>query len=221
MSLDLLLDLLLPSRCAGCDARGDALCGQCGGLLDDPFEVRRAATAHGPPVYALADYAGVARTLVLGYKERGRRDLAEPLGRMMARVLPWLRGARSAEDGTWWLVPAPSRARAARRRGGSHLLRLARATAEALARDGQSVAVAPALRLSAGVVDSVGLAGAQRAANLAGRVWVRRDGAPAPGTPVVLLDDVVTTGATVAACVRALADAGLPVSATLVLTATG
>jgi predicted amidophosphoribosyltransferase len=221
MALDLLLDLLLPARCAGCDARGDVLCVRCGGMLDGPYEVRRAATAHGPPVYALADYAGAARTLVLAYKERGRRDLAAPLGRMMAGVLPWLRGARPAEDGTWWLVPAPSRARASRERGGAHLLRLARATAEALSRGGQPAAVAPALVLSAGVADSVGLAGPQRAANLAGRVRVRPAGAPPPGTPVVLLDDVVTTGSTMAACVAALAAAGLSVGASLVLTATG
>lgn len=215
------LDLLLPHRCAGCDMRGQVLCARCRAVLGRPFPVRRAVTAHGPPVYALAGHAGVARAVLLACKERDRWALAAPLGRVMAQALPWLRGARPDGRGTWWLVPVPSRARAARLRGGSHLLRLARATATALAEDGRAAAVAPALRLAPGVLDSVGLSAPQRAANLAGRVRLSPAGAPPPGTPVVLLDDVVTTGATVATCVRTLADAGLSVTVALVLTATG
>jgi predicted amidophosphoribosyltransferase len=170
-------------------------------------------------VYALATYRDTARGIVLGFKERGRRDLAIPLGRMMAAVLATLDGPRPAADGTWWLVPAPSRGRAARRRGGSHTLAMARCMAGALAIRGQPAAVAPALRLAAGVRDSVGLRAADRIANLAGRVLLRPQGVPPPGTPVVLLDDVVTTGATAAACVAELAEAGVGVTAVLALTA--
>jgi predicted amidophosphoribosyltransferase len=117
-------------------------------------------------------------------------------------------------------VPAPSRRRAARLRGGSHLHALARATAAALAAHGRPAAVAPALRLTSGALDSAGLNAADRIANLAGRVQFHPPGAPPPRTPVVLLDDVVTTGATAAACVRALTAAGHPVGVILTLTAT-
>lgn len=214
-------DALFPVRCAGCDASGTRLCERCAKTLaGGAFEVRRGVLRDGPPVYALADYTATARTLVLAFKERGRRDLSGPLGQLMASALPRLPGARTDVDGTWWLVPAPSRPRAARARGGSHMMALARSCAAELAAARRPAAVAPALRLAAGAVDSVGLDGPARIANLAGRVRFRPAGAPPARTPVVLLDDVVTTGATAAACVRELRRADLAVRAVLTLTAT-
>jgi predicted amidophosphoribosyltransferase len=215
-----LVDLILPPRCAGCGSAGPPLCILCAGAFDGPFDVNRPLTATGPPVHALAAYRDTARTILLAFKERGRRDLATPLGRMTAAVLPTLAAARPASDGTWWLVPAPSRSRAARRRGGSHILRLARATAAALADRGQPAAVAPALRLANSTRDSIGLDASARVTNLTGRVHAHPPGAAPPDTPVVLLDDVVTTGATAAACVRELANMGLTVTVVLALTAT-
>src|ERR1700761_443886 len=107
-----LVDLFLPVDCGGCGAGGVVLCVRCAGAFDGPFEVRRPTVANGPPVHALGVYRDAARAVVLAFKERGRRDLALPLGRMMAAVLPTL-DVSPAEDGVWWLVPAPSRAVAA------------------------------------------------------------------------------------------------------------
>jgi predicted amidophosphoribosyltransferase len=215
----LALDLLLPAVCAGCGAPGAACCPACRGDLGRPQPAPRSPLL--VPVHALAPYSGVPRRLVLAYKERGRRDLADPLGRAMAETLPGLPGARAAPDGTWWLVPAPSRRPASRRRGGAHLLRLARRCANHLTRAGHSAAVAPALLLSPGARDAVGLGRDQRAANLATHIRLDARGLPPPGTPVVLLDDVITTGATIATCTRALTAAGCEVSAALVLTSAG
>ncbi len=215
-----LVDLFLPVTCAGCAAAGVTLCVRCAGAFDGPFDVHRTAIANGPPVHALGHYGDAARTVVLHFKERGRRDLAEPLGRMLAAVLPTLDGVEPNPDGTWWLVPAPSRPRAARRRGGSHMLALARRTAAALATRGHDAAVAPALRMSNRARDSAGLTAGARATNLAGRISLDPDGAPPPGTSVVLLDDVVTTGTTAAVCIATLTAADRPVTAVLALTAT-
>lgn len=208
------LELVLPPACAGCGALGASCCPACAAVLSGRGTVERGAGVH-----ALARYDGVARRLVLAHKERGRRDLAAPLGDALARAVPYLPEARAGPDGTWWLVPAPSRRSAARRRGGPHVLALARRCAARLAERGHAVAVAPVLVLGAGARDAVGLGHAQRAANLAGRVRFRPAAAPPPGTPVVLLDDVVTTGATVAACGRVLRWHGLEVTAALALTA--
>ncbi|TVT62307.1 ComF family protein [Amycolatopsis rhizosphaerae] len=213
------LDLLLPSVCAGCGTPGAACCAQCLAGFSRPEPVTRGPTAGLAPVYALARYRDQARRLVLAYKERGRRDLAPPLGDALAAVLPELPPARPDRHGTWWLVPVPSRRSASRVRGGPHLTRLARACATALAARGHGAAVAPALRLAAGARDAVGLDRARRAANLAGRLRLDPRGLPPRSTPVVLLDDVVTTGVTAAACGRALVTSGFPVVLVLTLTA--
>lgn len=247
-----LLDLLVPSECAGCHRPGQAWCSDCARLLGPPFPIRPDGL---PPVYALSHYAGPVRTALLAYKERGHRELAEPFGAAIAAGLRLVADGLAARPRTplespsatrapselqrvqrgrppgrsggpgppgdgWWLVPAPSRASQARRRGGDHVARLAEAAAAELARSGAPAAVAPALRLAAGVRDSVGLDAAARVANLAGRIRPRRSGLPPAGTGVVLIDDVLTTGATVTESVAALRLAGLQPLGVVVLAAT-
>ncbi|MFE9745146.1 ComF family protein [Saccharothrix saharensis] len=197
----MLMNLLFPPRCPGCGTWGVRLCGRCLALFGPPKRV----PGTGPPVFALAAYAGSARELVLAFKERGRRELATVFGALVAAALPRLPGVGPGP----WLVPAPSRASAARARGGSHVLRMAWAS---------GFPVAPALAFTRGVRDSVRLDAASRRANLADRVRLVPRCLPPPGTSVVLLDDVVTTGSTANACVSVLKAAGFGVSAVLTLT---
>jgi predicted amidophosphoribosyltransferase len=167
-------------------------------------------------VLAVGRYTGPLRTGLLRYKERGRRDLAGPLAALLATALHEVIGAAAPGGPVLRLVPAPSQAVAARARGGDHVARICRA----LAAQRPDVRVARPLRLSRGVRDSVGLDAVERAANLAGGVHVRRAAAlrgQLTRGPVVLVDDVVTTGATLRACWSALADAGVPVTAAVVL----
>lgn len=209
-----LLELLLPARCAGCGHPGVPCCGRCRcefGVPATPLPIG-CGLPGGVGAYGLAAYRGAARQLVLAFKERGRRDLGSPLGRLLAD------GVQAVANGPVILVPAPSSRTASRVRGGPHVLRLAQSCAAALAASGRPAAVAPALRLAAGVPDAVGLDAARRAARVAGRVLPEPAGAPPAGSEVVLLDDVLTTGATAAACIEALATIDVRVRAVLVLT---
>ncbi|MGH4010184.1 MAG: ComF family protein [Pseudonocardiaceae bacterium] len=219
-----LLDLLVPVECAGCGSPGPPWCPDCAALLGPPVRVYPPCCSgglpgHAPPVYALGAYHGRLRTALLAYKEHGRRDLGGPLGSALAVALLQLQ-PRTGSSGLC-LVPVPSRRSAAARRGGQHMVLLAQRAAAALARAGVAAAVAPALRMAPGVRDSVGLRAAARQANLAGRVLLRRAGLPPTGTPVVLVDDVVTTGATAVACATALLRAGVDTPAIVAFAAAG
>ena len=179
----------------------------------------------GAPVWALGPYSGPRRGAVIAAKERGRRDLAVPVGIALAGAVRTLRrwgeldppGRRPLV-----LVPAPTRPRAARRRGGDPVLRAARVAARHLG----DCRVHPVLSMRLGARDSVGLSAARRQENLAGRIRatgaasaLRGGGAGAPGPAVVLVDDVVTTGATATESVRVLGAAGVRVAAVLVVAA--
>jgi predicted amidophosphoribosyltransferase len=199
-----LVDLVLPGDCAACGAPEHPWCPRCRGELGSP---RRPHLPGGPAVLAVGRYRGPLRSALLRYKERGRRDLAGPLGALLAAALD-----EAAGPAPVWLVPAPSHPAAARERGGDHVARLCRAVAGL--RPG--VRVARPLRLTRRARDSVGLDAEQRAANLAGRVLVRFAALPGTGA-VLLVDDVVTTGATLRTCRDALAGAGVDVAAAIVL----
>lgn len=110
------------------------------------------------------------------------------------------------------IVPAPTRRSAARQRGGDPITRIAR-TAVAAHPD---VTVTAALRMRAMARDSVGLDISARERNINGRVRLR---GPRPGTEVLLVDDVVTTGATARESVRVLHAAGVQVAAILAIAA--
>ena len=199
-----LVDLVLPSHCVCCDRPGPAWCPGC--RPDTRCEV--IALAHGPPVHAAAEYADQLRTALLSYKERGARSLAGPLADYLAGSLD---SARTADpDGrSPILVPVPSTRAAIRQRGGDHLLRLARLAARQL-----QLAVLPALRLTGPVLDSAGLSADQRAGNLRHRM--RAQPATATGSAIVL-DDILTSGATMTEAARALRAAGWQVPAGAVI----
>ncbi|WP_067963442.1 ComF family protein [Nocardiopsis trehalosi] len=209
-ALSALTGLLLGERCAGCARPGPLLCPPCAAALRSP--PRRCRGRPGcPPVWAAGPYADPHRAVLLEFKERRARALAAPLGARLARAVAAAHGGRGAPV----LVPVPARPGARRRRGYDPVLLLARAAARH--HGGRRPArVAPVLRHRRHVADQVGLDRPGRRANLAGALEARPDPPPRAG-PVVVVDDVVTSGATLAEAARALRAAGWPVAGAAVV----
>ncbi|MBW0014208.1 ComF family protein [Mycobacterium sp.] len=212
-----MLDLVLPLECGGCGAPSTRWCDACAAELSVPADQPHVVNPRVDPqvpVFALGRYAGVRRQAVLALKEHGRGDLVAPLSRALAvgvhRLLSWGMVATPLT-----IVPAPTRRSAARRRGGDPVARLARA---AVARH-PHVAVVPALRMKARARDSVGLGTSARERNIAGRVLFRGECEKLLRTEVVIVDDIVTTGATARESVRTLHAAGIRVAAVLAIAA--
>lgn len=190
-------DVVLPTACAGCARPGERLCRSCCTVALQHVDMA------GLPTVAATEYAGGIRAALVAYKDRDRRELAAPLGRLLGVA------AAAAADGATAvaLVPVPSTRAASRRRGGNHVVRLARQAGRLL-----RLPVCDALTLNRFVRDAAHLSAEARSANMA-----RAMSATAPITmpaaahgrlEAVIVDDIVTTGATVAEAARALVEAG-------------
>ncbi len=209
-----MLDLVLPLECGGCGARSTRWCDACARDLavrpDEPHLISPRVDP-GVPVFSLGRYAGARREAIVAVKEHGRADLVEPLAGALrvglAHLLAW-----GVVASPLTVVPAPTRRWAARRRGGDPVARVALA-ATARHRD---INVVQALRTRALVADSVGLSSSDRQRNIAGRVKVVRPINKKAGE-VLVVDDVVTTGATARESVRVLHTAEVTVVAVLAI----
>lgn len=223
-------DLVLPGTCAGCGTGAPgSLCGDCLGALHSlrPHPVRPTPAPPGlPPCMALGGYDGILREVLLCYKERGRHVLARPMGDWLAAVVASaLRGAGHSVGTPALLVPVPDTSAAARDRYGDHMLRLARRAAVRLSATGWPAGIAAPLAArpkpdSAHLSADARAAAAVRAFTPRPRELHRMRGAVTQGAVVVVLDDVLTTGSTLAAMSAFLRAGGVPVPVAAVLAAT-
>jgi predicted amidophosphoribosyltransferase len=202
----ILLDLVAAKECGGCGRpplRKSALCGPCTQALTAAGTARRAVldARAAPRTFAAAYYEDPVRTMLIHYKERARADLGRVLGVALAgAVVPSLAEVR----GPLLLVPMPSARSAVRQRGADTTAQLARHAAQALRAAGLPARSVPALRQARRVADQAGLDRAERAANLAGALRpAGRRARDLDGADVVLVDDIATTGATLAEGARA------------------
>jgi predicted amidophosphoribosyltransferase len=213
-----LLDLVLPQPCAGCGGHG-SWCAGCADVLAAAARRPLGSTrpdptpAGFPAAAAAAAYDGAVRGALLAHKERGRLSLTAPLGRALAAAVACLDLPRDVV-----LVPVPSSRQAVRERGHDHALRLARHAARVLTEAGQPACARSVLVPTRALGDSAGLGAAGRSANLAGAF---RAAAPVPpGLAVVVVDDVMTTGASLVEATRALTVAGARVHGAATVAAT-
>lgn len=161
------------------------------------------------PVRVCCAYDGAARAALVAYKDGERRDLAGALAPLLAVplvvALDALPGRRAAVAGGPVVVPVPSSRTSRRRRGDLPLHALA-ARATRLLPAGQRPLVVEALRVRRRVADQAGLGAQARWANLHGAFELRPSALPMlrAAAAVVLVDDVLTTGATLAEAQRVL-----------------
>ncbi|HEY5336484.1 MAG TPA: phosphoribosyltransferase family protein [Mycobacteriales bacterium] len=199
---DAIWDLVVGGACAGCGAPGRPWCRACRTALRAAAgPPRRADVAPPPPglptTWTSASYDGPVRAALLAYKERGRRELARPLGGMLAAAL-----CRAATHPQTVTVGIPSSPGSRRDRGYDHVGLLVRS---AVAHGAPPAAAL--LRWNRPTDDQAGLGVEARARNRDSALAARS----CAGVRIVIVDDIVTTGATLAEAARALRAAGADV----------
>lgn len=214
-------ELAFPLSCGGCGRYGEAWCGQCTSETGVPGAAPRPVRLDlraAPRTWAAGEFYGPLARGLTAYKDQDRRDLAAVFGPALRRTvdraaLAWNEPRRVL------VVPVPATRRARNRRGDvplDGLVRVAlrdgraRMSTSGVAGEPQVLTFARLLRTRGRVRDQRELTREQRAENVHGSMHVTgvREVGPSAWPPVIVVDDVCTTGATLAEAARALHTAG-------------
>lgn len=199
-----LVDILYPPRCPACGgaiARQDGLCSDCWGELEVPSHVNQSQDLGAVPVFAATFYNDTSRRLVLAYKHGGRIALARLLAQLIAARLP----EHGDEPMRSVLVPVPLHRWRLWQRGFNQAALLA----QELERMGKGHAELSALVRHKRTPNLGNLGRESRERALKGAIRLNPTyHSRLSGKHVMLVDDVLTSGATSRACIAALKDAG-------------
>jgi ComF family protein len=198
-----ILDLIFPSRCAVCESKGPNLCARCEFVLvSRPHRFSR-GIASG---LAATRYSPEISKLLVGFKDQGQFSLAGQLGVLMLPLSVEINRLNFMVD----LVPVPSRSENFSKRGFVPGVLLAKT----LCKNSANSRVMNCLVFKKAVKDQVGLSSLERARNISGSMSTNQR---VSGRPVYLVDDVVTTGATIQEAWRTMTLAGAVVLGALVI----
>ncbi|MBN9151056.1 MAG: ComF family protein [Salinibacterium sp.] len=192
--------VIFPVDCAGCGAPDRALCELCRARLS--AGIHRQLIADGTVAVSALRYEGRVREMILAFKERGRTDVVRPLSRALRRALEAAAGGCSAPVE---LCTIPATRPALRRRGYRPVELLLRSAGFRAAR---------VLTVAAGTAQQKSLGRTEREGNLQGSFRAAR---AARGRTFIIVDDILTTGATALEAARAITAAGGAVAAVATL----
>lgn len=215
-----LIDYLLPGFCVACAQPPANLCDQCAKDLLLPHPVLREQQLEG---LALTEFNSSSAAILSAIKERGQTALIRPIVKaasdhlakfvdgLAAQQRGSLDAVEFAQDATskLYLVPVPSTPHGMRKRGFVPAHLWAKQIALTLRSAGfGSIEVVRALEFGKNVADQRGLTSQERRENLEGSMVLRAPALQLEGR-ALLIDDVVTTGATIAEAARALGASSL------------
>ncbi len=218
--------VVVPVECPGCGAVDVQWCEECAAQWwQQPLRSESSAGRLGLvggsslPVWAIASLEGSAHAMIAEWKDGGRRDLDRFFARRMSSAAADI--APQLVSASWLVVPVPARTASTARRGVDLPGLLAHAVSEGLRSCGVEAVVVPLLKAHGGDQRVQGARDRWRnAQGLALRHSVLRGLGAQRATPVLIVDDVVTTGASIAGAMRALEVEYLTVGAGLCLAAT-
>lgn len=208
------LDLVLGRGCVMCQQPGRVLCRACLlSLRGTAGPVLAPSLADLPPATAALPYAGTGSHLVLAYKERGNRALAPMLGVLLADAIAAHPAIRTHTRCT--IVPVPGHRRA--RRGFDALGDVCAVAERAMSTPGRAVTVWRAVHSVRATPALKDLSRGARRSAIDGAFRAVGQRPPTAHGPVIVVDDVMTTGATARETIRALAQVGIGVSGVAVI----
>lgn len=192
---------MFPPRCAFCGAllrqEENEICGRCMAKLRFLPPGRAKAPMFVDRCVGALEYSGRVRTAVHRFKFRGRQSIAQPFGRLLAHQV------KEQMDEPFDLVTwVPTSAHNLRVRGYDHARLIAEQTAARL-----GLPAVPTLRRVRKTAPMFGLNAAERRANVFDAFRADQN-APLTGARILLVDDILTTGATLSECARVLREAG-------------